>query len=213
MLKKTLHKNGVQGFYREPMVVSNQALPKFCLFLPIVKKFKLLLVVNCHLFLHSEFALLSFYTQYVTQVKYINMLITFWFTILTACRAGRQARWGLGLCDTHYYALAILRSAASLCIYITILLNLPSFFFTYQNIHKSFCFIKIYLLLISAVSLSIVFFYSIIVDINTITLHCLHNTKLITILTQIVLRNAENSHLMSFNVICILRPNKYSKII
>ena len=210
MLKKT----AFRGFYREPMVVSKQALPKLRLLLPIVKKFKLLLVVNCHLFLHSEFALLSFYTQYVTQVKYINMLNTFCFTILTACRAGRQARWGLGLCDTHYYALAILRSAASLCIYITILLNLPSFFFTYQNIHKSFCFIKIYLLLISAVSLSIVFFYSIIVDINTITLDPLsHYTKLITILTQIVLRNAENSHFMSFNVICILRPNKYSKII
>ena len=66
MLKKTLHKKGVQRVYCEPMVVSKQALPKLCLLLPIVKKFKLLLVVNCHLFLHSKFTLLSFYTHYVT---------------------------------------------------------------------------------------------------------------------------------------------------
>ncbi len=41
MLKKTLHKNGVQGGYREPMVVSEQALSKLRLFLPIVKKFQI----------------------------------------------------------------------------------------------------------------------------------------------------------------------------
>ena len=41
MLKKTLHKNGVHGGYREPMVVSEQALPKLRLFLPIVKKFQI----------------------------------------------------------------------------------------------------------------------------------------------------------------------------
>ncbi len=41
MLKKNLHKNGVQGFYHEPMVVSKQALPQMCLFLPIVKIFQI----------------------------------------------------------------------------------------------------------------------------------------------------------------------------
>ncbi len=41
MFKKTLHTNGVQGVYREPMVVSEQALPKLRLLLPIVKKFQI----------------------------------------------------------------------------------------------------------------------------------------------------------------------------
>ena len=41
MFKKTLHKNGVQGVYREPMVVSEQALPKLRLLLPIVKNFQI----------------------------------------------------------------------------------------------------------------------------------------------------------------------------
>ena len=41
MLKRTLQKNGVQGVYREPKVVSKQSLPKLCLFLPIVKNFQI----------------------------------------------------------------------------------------------------------------------------------------------------------------------------
>ena len=41
MLKKTLHKNGIQGGYYELMVVSEQALPKLRLFLPIVKNFQI----------------------------------------------------------------------------------------------------------------------------------------------------------------------------
>ena len=41
MLKKTLHKNSDKGVYHEPMVVSKQALPKLCLFLPIVKRFQI----------------------------------------------------------------------------------------------------------------------------------------------------------------------------
>ena len=41
MLKKTLHKNGIQGGYNELMVVSEQALPKLRLLLPIVKKFQI----------------------------------------------------------------------------------------------------------------------------------------------------------------------------
>ena len=41
MFKKTLYKNDVQGVYREPMVVSEQALPKLRLLLPIVKNFQI----------------------------------------------------------------------------------------------------------------------------------------------------------------------------
>ena len=40
-VEKNLNKNGVQGVYCEPMVVSKQALPKMGLFLPEVKKFKI----------------------------------------------------------------------------------------------------------------------------------------------------------------------------
>ena len=40
-VEKNLNKNGVQGVYCEPMVAPKQALPKLCLFLPIVKKFQI----------------------------------------------------------------------------------------------------------------------------------------------------------------------------
>ncbi len=73
MLNKNLHKNGAQGVYREPMVVSKQALPKLCLFLPIVKKIQITFGGK----FSFNSTLLSVYTYFVTQVKHLNILDTY----------------------------------------------------------------------------------------------------------------------------------------